>query len=91
VTQCHIAHGSKKLLDKPPFLCYIILMKNENRKPLIMPNGLVVESVRGNGAWMRDEIAIMEGRKSFTPDKTTAKGPVNLGPDGNSVLPKNRL
>ena len=41
--------------------------------------------------WFRDEIAVMQGRKSFIPDITTAKGPVNLGPDGNSVLPKNRL
>jgi hypothetical protein len=45
----------------------------------------------GSSRWIRDEIAIVEGRKSFTPDKTTAKGPVNLGPDANSVLPKNRI
>ena len=47
--------------------------------------------IRSHGAWFRDEIAIMEGRKSFTPDKTMAEGPVNLGPDANSVLPHNRL
>ena len=36
--------------------------------------------------WFRDEIAIMQGRKSFTPDVTMAKGPVNLGPIANSVV-----
>lgn len=41
---------------------------------------------RGQGAWMRNEIAIMDGRKAFTPDQTTAKGPPNLGPIGNSVV-----
>ena len=53
---------------------------NRRRKPLAP-----------SSQWFRDEIAIMQGHKSFTPDKTTAKGPVNLGPDGNSLLPKNRL
>jgi len=61
-------------------------MKDENEKPIIMPNGLVVTSVRGNGAWMRDEIAIMEGRKSFRPDVTMAKGEPDLGPIANSVV-----
>jgi len=56
-----------------------------SKKPIIMPNGLKVKSIKGNGAWMRDEMAIIQGSKSFTPDKTTNKGPVSLGPVGNSV------
>jgi hypothetical protein len=63
-------------------------MKND--KPIIMPNGLVVKSVRGNGAWMRNEIAIMEGRRSFTPDVTMAKGEPDLGPIANSVVQDHR-
>ena len=39
-----------------------------------------------SGQWMRDEIAIMEGRKSFTPDVTMAKGEPDLGPVANSVV-----
>ena len=68
-------------------------MKNENKKETTrtLPNGFVVTCIRGNGSWMRNEIAIEEGRKSFTPDKTTASGPTNLGPDANSVLPHNRI
>jgi hypothetical protein len=56
-----------------------------SKKQIIMPNGLKVKSTRGNGAWIREEIAIMQGCKSFTPDKTMNKGPVSLGPIGNSV------
>ena len=39
-----------------------------------------------SGSWMRDEIAIMDGRKSFTPDVTMAKGGAKLGPIANSVV-----
>ena len=39
-----------------------------------------------SGQWMRDEIAIMEGRKSFRPDVTMAKGEPDLGPIANSVV-----
>ena len=39
-----------------------------------------------SGSWMRDEIAIVEGRKSFTPDVTMSKGEPDLGPIANSVV-----
>ena len=70
-------------MSHPMWYNLIMKMKNEKTKKRVIR--------RSHGAWFRDEIAIMEGRKSFTPDKTTAKGPVNLGPDGNSVLSHNRL
>ena len=73
-----------------------MIMKNEL---LRLPNGHVLECAHNaaidpkyapkphiSGGWMRDEIAIMEGRKSFTPDATMAKGPVNLGPYGNHMV-----
>ena len=77
----------------------------KNKKKLVrMPNGDILNCAHNaainpryapkphiSGSWMRDEIAIMDGRKSFTPDKTTASGPTNLGPDANSVLPHNRI
>jgi len=70
----------------------------KNKKLLTTPNGYVLKcEANGNkekhisGSWMRDEIAIMEGRKSFTPDVTMAKSEPDLGPDANSVLPHNRL
>ena len=63
------------------------------KKLLTTPNGHVLKcEANGNkekhisGSWMRDEIAIMEGRKSFTPDVTMAKGGANLGPIANSVV-----
>ena len=72
-------------------------MKNK-KDQLCTPNGYILKcEANGNkekhisGSWMRDEIAIMEGRKSFTPDVTMAEGPIDLGPDANSVLPHNRL
>ena len=70
-------------------------------KLLKLPNGHVLECahnasidpkytpkphVIGSGRWMRDEIAVMEGRRAFTPDATMVKGPVNLGPIANSVV-----
>ena len=64
-------------------------MKNK----LTTPNGYVLKcEANGNkekhisGSWMRDEIAIMEGRKSFTPDVTMAKGESDLGSIANSVV-----
>ena len=39
-----------------------------------------------SGAWLRRENEILDGRRSFTPDKTTYKSPPNLGPIANSVV-----
>tara|TARA_R110002051_G_scaffold31750_4_gene71965 strand:+ start:855 stop:1085 length:231 start_codon:yes stop_codon:yes gene_type:complete len=71
----------------------IIKTDMKNKKLLTTPNGYVLKcEANGNkekhisGSWMRDEIAIMEGRKSFTPDVTMAKGEQSLGPIANSVV-----
>ena len=77
-----------------------MIIKTDMKNKLTTPNGHVLKCeangneekhISGSGSWMRDEIAIMEGRKSFTPDVTMAKGEPSLGPDANSVLPHNRL
>jgi hypothetical protein len=71
-------------------------MKNKKNQ-LCTPNGYVLKcEANGNkekhisGSWMRDEIAILEGRKSFTPDVTMAKGEPDLGPIANSVIQAGR-
>ena len=70
----------------------IKIMINEKGQ-LCTPNGYVLKcEANGNkekhisGSWMRDEIDIIEGRKSFTPDVTMAKGEPDLGPVANSVV-----
>ena len=67
-------------------------MKNK-KDQLCTPNGYILKcEANGNkekhisGSWMRDEIAMVEGRKSFTPDVTMAKGELDLGPIANSVM-----
>ena len=74
---------------------------NATNKLLKTPNGYILrcahngaidpkygpeKHIVGSGRWMRDEIAIMEGRKSFTPDVTMARGEPSLGPVANSVV-----
>ena len=58
---------------------------NNERHPMF-PRLPASASKHISGSWMRDEIAIAEGRKSFTPDVTTAKGEPDLGPIANSVV-----
>ena len=41
---------------------------------------------QSSGAYWRNEFAIEEGRRSFTPDVTMHKGEPNLGPIANSVV-----
>ena len=74
-------------------------MKEKKDNLLRLPNGHILECAHNaaidpkhapkphvSGSWMRDEIAIMEGRKSFTPDVTMVKAPQSLGPIANSVV-----
>jgi|13_taG_2_1085334.scaffolds.fasta_scaffold97306_1 hypothetical protein len=74
---------------------------NDTNKLLKTPNGYILrcahngaidpkygpeKHIVGSGRWMREEIAIVEGRQSFTPDVTMVKGKQSLGPIANSVV-----
>ena len=85
-------------------LCYTRLMNIKKDNELLkLPNGHVLRCAHNaaidpkfapephvSGSWMRDEIAIIEGRKSFTPDVTMAEGEPDLGPIANSVVQAGR-
>ena len=75
---------------------------NDTNKLLKTPNGYILrcahngainpkygpeKHIVGSGQWMRDEIAIVEGRKSFRPDSASdIKTPQSLGGIANSVV-----
>ena len=77
-------------------------MTRNDDKLLRLPNGMILRCIHngkinpkygpekhivGSGRWMRDEIAIDEGRKSFRPDSSSSiRTPQSLGAIGNHLV-----
>ena len=68
-------------LDKIRIFMYLIGMETKESK----------KRTQSHGAWFRNEIAVMQGRRAFTPeprheDKGCTNKQQSLGPTGNSVV-----